>query len=33
MCGLGLRPTRTDAAIAKLLDLPAISYLSLAVGR
>lgn len=33
MCGLGLRLTRTDAAIAKLLHLPAVSYLSLAVGR
>lgn len=33
MCGLGLRLTRADAAIAKLLELPAVSYLSLAVGR
>lgn len=33
MCGLGLRLSSTEAAVAALATLPAVSYLSLAVGR
>lgn len=33
MCGLGLRLSRTDAALTALAALPAVSYLSLTVGR
>ena len=33
MCGLGLRLSRTDAAVSALGALPALSYLSLTVGR
>jgi DNA-binding Lrp family transcriptional regulator len=33
MCGLGLRLSRTEAAVSALAALPAVSYLSLTVGR
>ncbi len=33
MCGLGLRLSRTDAAVSALAALPALTYLSLTLGR
>jgi DNA-binding Lrp family transcriptional regulator len=33
MCGIGLRLSRTDAAVTALAALPTVSYLSLTVGR